>query len=422
MTAAGSFNFSSSQIDLSGKLIIKAQLGDDIRRIPIHNEDITYDELLLMMQRLFRGKIKNTDDVLIKYKDEDGDLITIFDSSDLSFAKSVSRYLKITLFVNGKPRPLEHDQVKEIKEELLSMRGKLNNLLCRLDSISEERVVNKEFETREAEARKEQSQIQGIEKPVIEKKQQPIIDGKAHAAMFDPLKSVKSEADSTLSSETKPDPFADIGQQSKPSPLSSAPTYQPTASDVPPQPTYPSQQAASYQDPKQQSSYAPTYPSSTSVGAPAQQPSQYPTQQTNSQQNFYQTGDQAVYYPGQNAYAADKSAAVPAPVSQVPSSQFDQSGVQYSSHSYPIGNQAPGSYVSQSQYPSQAPQEGIGFNQPGGNQGYSQAQQQQQPQLNPYSRPMSPRQQYPQPAKGYDVYHQSQNAAQNMGYPQYSTQ
>ena len=70
MTAAGSFNFSSSQIDLSGKLIIKAQLGDDIRRIPIHNEDITYDELLLMMQRLFRGKIKNTDDVLIKYKDE----------------------------------------------------------------------------------------------------------------------------------------------------------------------------------------------------------------------------------------------------------------------------------------------------------------------------------------------------------------
>ena len=55
--------------------------------------------------------------------------------------------------------------------------------------------------------------LAGIEKPVIEKKQQPIIDGKAHAAMFDPLKSVKSEADSTLSSETKPDPFADIGEQ-----------------------------------------------------------------------------------------------------------------------------------------------------------------------------------------------------------------
>jgi protein TFG len=57
-------------MDLSGKLIIKAQLGDDIRRIPIHNEDITYDELMLMMQRVYRGKLKNNDDVMIKYKDE----------------------------------------------------------------------------------------------------------------------------------------------------------------------------------------------------------------------------------------------------------------------------------------------------------------------------------------------------------------
>lgn len=57
-------------LDLSGKLIIKVQLGDDIRRIPIHNEDITYDELVLMMQRVYRGKLNNNDEVTIKYKDE----------------------------------------------------------------------------------------------------------------------------------------------------------------------------------------------------------------------------------------------------------------------------------------------------------------------------------------------------------------
>ena len=45
-------------------------MKDDIRRIPIHNEDITYDELVLMMQRVFRGKLEASDDVLIKYKDE----------------------------------------------------------------------------------------------------------------------------------------------------------------------------------------------------------------------------------------------------------------------------------------------------------------------------------------------------------------
>lgn len=60
----------SSNVDLGGVLIIKARLGDDIRCIPIHNEDITYDDLLLMMQRVFRGKLSNTDDITIKYKDE----------------------------------------------------------------------------------------------------------------------------------------------------------------------------------------------------------------------------------------------------------------------------------------------------------------------------------------------------------------
>src|SRR5882757_1825541 len=95
-----------SHLDLTGKLIIKVQLGEDIRRIPIHNEEITYDELLLMMQRVFRGKLDSSDDVVMKYKDEDNDLITIFDSSDLSFAIQCSRILKLTLFVNGQPIPL----------------------------------------------------------------------------------------------------------------------------------------------------------------------------------------------------------------------------------------------------------------------------------------------------------------------------
>nr|CAD7410422.1 unnamed protein product [Timema poppensis] len=59
------------QLDLSGKLIIKVQLGDDVRRIPIHNEAITYDELVLMMQRVFRGRLSSSDEITIKYKDEE---------------------------------------------------------------------------------------------------------------------------------------------------------------------------------------------------------------------------------------------------------------------------------------------------------------------------------------------------------------
>lgn len=62
--------FSFLPMDLSGKLIIKARLGDDIRKVPIFNEDITYDELLLMLQRIFKGCLSPTDDVTLKYKDE----------------------------------------------------------------------------------------------------------------------------------------------------------------------------------------------------------------------------------------------------------------------------------------------------------------------------------------------------------------
>lgn len=60
----------SPQLDLTGKLIIKVQLGDDIRRIPIHNDDLTYDELMLMMQRIYSEKLSSKDDIMIKYKDE----------------------------------------------------------------------------------------------------------------------------------------------------------------------------------------------------------------------------------------------------------------------------------------------------------------------------------------------------------------
>ena len=67
---------------LSGQLIIKAQLGDDIRKMMIHNEDLTLNgkqkplktlnfclclELVLMMERVFAGKISNSDELTIKY-------------------------------------------------------------------------------------------------------------------------------------------------------------------------------------------------------------------------------------------------------------------------------------------------------------------------------------------------------------------
>lgn len=199
--------FPSPHMDMNGKLIIKAQLGDDIRRIPILNEDLTYDDLLLMMQRVFRGLLKNSDDVTIKYKDEDGDLITIFDSSDLSYAKSVSRILRITLFVNGHPRPMEHDMVRELRRELAHIRDRINFLFDRLECA--------ETEAKKASVSQIRSTTTAVNHvppaPVAEKETPPEVmkppvdpQVRVHAAMFDPLNQPDSKGI---------DQFAQIGKQ-----------------------------------------------------------------------------------------------------------------------------------------------------------------------------------------------------------------
>ncbi|CAH0548137.1 unnamed protein product [Brassicogethes aeneus] len=127
-----------SDMDLSGKLIIKVSLGDDIRRIPIHNEAITYDELVLMMQRVFRGKLTANDEITLKYKDEDGDLITIFDSSDLSFAIQCSRILKLHILLPASVTPestaaISDSNVGKLKNQLRSIRDEVNKILDSLD-------------------------------------------------------------------------------------------------------------------------------------------------------------------------------------------------------------------------------------------------------------------------------------------------
>lgn len=115
-------------------LIIKARVGEEVRRVPIHNEDITYDELLLMLQRLFPNSLNPTDDVQVKYKDEDGDLITIADGSDLMYAKAYSRTLRLVIFVKGREiPPIDMSTVRSMRSELVLLRDRINRILDKLE-------------------------------------------------------------------------------------------------------------------------------------------------------------------------------------------------------------------------------------------------------------------------------------------------
>ncbi|KAJ8972404.1 hypothetical protein NQ317_010327 [Molorchus minor] len=91
-----------------------------------------------MMQRVFRGKLTSNDDITIKYKDEDGDLITIFDSSDLSFAIQCSRILKLQILLNSELKnesmvALSTAEVTNLKKQLRSIRDHVNKLLDSID-------------------------------------------------------------------------------------------------------------------------------------------------------------------------------------------------------------------------------------------------------------------------------------------------
>ncbi|XP_057379750.1 protein TFG-like [Daphnia carinata] len=137
----------NSEWDLKEKLDIKVQLHDDIRRIQIHNKDVTYDHLVRVMQQLFNGKISRSDELLLKYKDEDGDLVTIFDTSDLEDALESSSHhtLKLMIFLNFQAQESAEDikkhdqefvacQVSTIRKELACIRDQVLHLLDELDT------------------------------------------------------------------------------------------------------------------------------------------------------------------------------------------------------------------------------------------------------------------------------------------------
>uniref|UniRef100_A0A3Q3EL13 Trafficking from ER to golgi regulator n=1 Tax=Labrus bergylta TaxID=56723 RepID=A0A3Q3EL13_9LABR len=267
----------NGQLDLSGKLIIKAQLGDDIRRIPIHNEDITYDELVLMMQRVFRGKLQSNDEVTIKYKDEDDDLITIFDSSDLSFAIQCSRILKLTLFVNGQPRPLESSQVKYLRRELIELRNKVNNLLDSLEPPSEPGLAASAPESESVDGR--EGKVMAADPTV--KQVTPV--SAASMSAFDPLKNQDEVSKNVISAFGLSEDQAPGMSPVAPEERSGTPDSINSSSSAAPQPGVPPQPQAPYpgvqQGPPQQQQQFQNYPppsSQASAPAPAPAPAQAP--------------------------------------------------------------------------------------------------------------------------------------------------
>lgn len=216
-------------MDLTGKLIIKVSLGDDIRRIQLDAfESLTYDELILMMQRVFRDQLDANADVTLKYKDEDGDLITLFDSADLAVAISYSRVLKLTIFINGKMSASGKTTNNVVSEDLIKeLRGIRNRITEILDTLTDEKGSVTKSEGGIVNGRDATENVDELEG----------IDGKELRGMkleskeFDPLqKPMASDDQLSVSSQTS----SKVESVSAPPPPLPAPTQQVAPPSGPP--------------------------------------------------------------------------------------------------------------------------------------------------------------------------------------------
>lgn len=92
-------------------LVLKTNFGGDLRRIPLHNDFLTFDELHLMLCRVYESDIGDDDKLM--YKDLDSDWITIADSNDLQLAiQTIQEANQKTLWLKvGSPSELGNDEV-----------------------------------------------------------------------------------------------------------------------------------------------------------------------------------------------------------------------------------------------------------------------------------------------------------------------
>lgn len=121
------------------------------------NDCCLFLELVLMMERIFAGKISNSDELTIKYLDNDGDKITLLNDSDLTVALHFHKVLRVFVLVNGSeqfPNSSTDNVNKEgslidaktFRTELQQIRNSVQTILDRLQLSTNQETTNKEVE------------------------------------------------------------------------------------------------------------------------------------------------------------------------------------------------------------------------------------------------------------------------------------
>ncbi|KAL9542010.1 hypothetical protein MBANPS3_008826 [Mucor bainieri] len=132
---------------VTGDIIVKCRFGNEIRRIPINGVP-SYDELCLMMYRVFKDDIKSSQDISLKYQDEEGDMISLLDDIDITHAISISNLLKVTVYDKSNQRPKQHPASSTEVASLIEIRDRLDQLIQSLTLEKKEGEEPKEEQSK----------------------------------------------------------------------------------------------------------------------------------------------------------------------------------------------------------------------------------------------------------------------------------
>ncbi|EFO20134.2 hypothetical protein LOAG_08357 [Loa loa] len=125
----------------NGKVVtttLKARYGNDVRKMTIHHsDDMSYNDLVLMMQRIF--KLQSSANISLKYKDEDGDYITLADDTDLLLALQTETKLSIIVLSDES----DSTQVMKLETQLEVVRDTATSILETLKAIKIGTKMNK---------------------------------------------------------------------------------------------------------------------------------------------------------------------------------------------------------------------------------------------------------------------------------------
>jgi hypothetical protein len=95
------------------------------------------------MERIFTGKISNSDELTIKYLDNDGDKITLLNDSDLTVALHFHKLLRLFVIVNGNEQINVNStdknlDTKTFHNELQELKNSVQTILDRLQLSTNE--------------------------------------------------------------------------------------------------------------------------------------------------------------------------------------------------------------------------------------------------------------------------------------------